>query len=120
MMVASGFASRTRSVILTNWLAASGADRTLRAMPPTSLLCVMSWLRILMATGKPISSAALAHSSAVLATIVLTARIWYASSTSLASGSLRMLRPSRATSRKIFLTASRSGSNSGRMSAGVS
>ena len=76
MILASGAASLTRSVILANWLAASGAERTLRAMPPTSLLWVMSWLRILMATGKPISSAAAAHSSAVVATTVLTAGIW--------------------------------------------
>ncbi len=55
-----------------NWFAASGAERTLRAMPPTSLLWVMSWLRILMATGKPISCAAFEHSSALVATIVLT------------------------------------------------
>ena len=76
MILASGLASLTRSVILMNWLAASGADRTLRAIPPTSLLWVMSWLRILIATGKPICSAALAHSSAVLATSVLTTEIW--------------------------------------------
>ena len=74
MILASGAASCTRSVIFVNWLAASGAERTLRAMPPTSLLCVMSWLRILMATGKPISSAALGALLGRVATIVLDGR----------------------------------------------
>ena len=76
MILALGAAFFTRSVIRVNWLAASGAERTFRAMPPTSLLCVMSWLRTLMATGKPISSAALAHSSALRQTFVCVVGIW--------------------------------------------
>ncbi len=71
-ILASGRAARTRSVILVNCLAASGAERTFRAMPPTSDLWVMSCERILTATGKPISSALAAHSSALVASTVLT------------------------------------------------